>query len=620
MACHLFAHHLEVPSIALLLVGGFLLGPDVSGVIRPESLGPALDIVVGVSVAVILFEGGLNLNIVRLRNEAVVLRKLVTWGLLITGVGGTLTAVWIMDWDWQAAAPFGAIVVVTGPTVITPLMRRIKVDRNLSTILEGEGVFLDAIGAILAVVVVQIILTTTTREAAFGLLGLPQRLLLGLGLGLAGGMAIGTLLRREWIVPRGLENILTLSLVLVLFEVSEVILEETGIMTVAVAGIVVGNMETRIGDELKEFKEQLTILLIGLLFILLAADIRIADMVALGWPGLLTVGILILIVRPLGVGISTAGSNLSTRQRLFLCWIAPRGIVAAAVASQFADWFAEAGVQGAGQLQALVFLVIAITVMIQGGMAGVVADALGVRRSKEMGYALVGANPVGRALARALRAAGEPVVLVDSSASESQAAERAGLQVVFGNAAEERTLRRAELDLRRGLITVTENEAVNLLVANRAARLFRLPPVAVALNRRYGEVEIGQVHEEGSEVLFGEPVDLEFWNHELLHGSVDISAWEYRGEGPREALPEFTQSGDRSSRSVRLLPLVRSRGGTAGPVTDRCIFRPGDVVYYAYRYRDAAEIGRWLVEHGWRPAVQDETSSDEDENVSGPGP
>ena len=455
------------------------------------------------------------------------------------------------------------------------------------------------------------VLTSTATEAATGMLGLLSRLLIGGSVGVVGGLMLGWLLRQRRAVPEGLENVFTLSLVLVLFEVSESLMAETGIVAAALAGIVVGNMGTRVQDELKEFKEQLTILLIGLLFVLLAATVELEDVMALGWGGIATVAVLMLVVRPLNVVASTTGSELTVRERLFLAWVAPRGIVAAAVASLFAGWLEAEGVPGGSELQALVFLVIAATVVIQGGLAGVVADLLGVRRDADRGYAIVGANPIGRVLARALIAAGEPTVLVDSSAPESQAAEKEGLNVVFGNAAEERTLLRAELETRRGLVAVTRNQAVNTLVATRTADRFHPTHLSVALNRRQREIETAQVHEIGGEVLFGEPVDLEFWNHELLHGSVDVSAWEYRGEPSDQALPGSAQTGGLSGRSVKLLPLIRIRGDVVTPVTDRCIFRPGDRVYYAWTYREGAGAGEWLARHGWRPAVEGRTEEEE---------
>ncbi len=373
------ARHLRVPGIVLLLAAGVLLGPDVLGLVRPASLGDNLHMVVGMAVAVVLFEGGLNLQLERLREEAAVIRRLITWGVLVTGSGGAMLAHWVMGWPWEIAVLFGTLVTVTGPTVITPLLRRIRVTRSVHTIAEAEGVLIDPIGAIVAVVALEVVLETTLGGAALDLLGVPYRLGIGGAVGIAGGFFIALLLRREDWVPEGLENVFTLALVLALYEVSDAIAHETGLLAVVVAGFVVGNMETRVQQELMEFKEQLTVLLIGLLFVLLSADVRVASVAELGWPGALTVLGLMLVVRPLDVGVCTLGSELDVREKTFLSWLAPRGIVAAAVSSLFARRLAEAGVEGGEALVALVFLVIAATVLVQGGTVGLVAERLGLR-------------------------------------------------------------------------------------------------------------------------------------------------------------------------------------------------------------------------------------------------
>lgn len=595
------ARHLQVPGIVLLLLAGVVLGPEALGVVRPETLGHALEIVVGMCVAVILFEGGLNLSVDRLRREAITLRRLVTVGAVVTALGGTLAGRYIMGWPWELAVPFGTLVVVTGPTVVQPILRRVRLRPQLETILEGEAVLIDALGAVAAVVALEIVLATSIAEAATGFAGLPGRLALGAGMGLGGGLGVGMIIRRQRLVPEGLESVFVLSLVLVLFEISEAILPESGIMTAAMAGITVGNMKTGIQKELKEFKEQLTIMLLGLLFVLLAATVEIADVVALGWRGVATVLVLMLVVRPADVAISTMGSNLSLRERAFLAWLAPRGIVAAAVASLFGQWLQEAGIPGGAQLQALVFMVIAVTVLVQGGLAGVAASLLGVRRETDEGWIVVGANALGRSLAKVLRAAEEEVVLVDASASNCQLAEDEGLPVIFGNATEDRTLKRARASLRRGLVAVTTNEAVNLIVAATAQDEFGVPSVSVALNRRMREIRGDRVEKLGVGVLFGEYADLEFWNHEFLHGNIDLGCWrlEESGDGADGAL-----SGLISQSRVHLLPMVLVRGGEAHPVENRVEFEPGDHVYFAWPYRGGERAGRWLEERGWRPAVE----------------
>ena len=590
IAAQSVARHLQVPGIVLLLGVGVLLGPDVANLVRPESLGHGLDEIVGLAVAVILFEGGLNLRWQRLRAEASTIRRLITIGGAITAAGGAAAAILFMGWNWRAAVLFGAIVTVTGPTVITPLFRRVRVNRNLQTILEAEAVLIDPIGAVLAVVILEFVLAATTASAAVSLLGLPIRLLAGAALGVAGGILLGLVLRSERIVPEGYENIFTLAMVLALFEVSNAILPESGIMAAAAAGLVVGNMRTRVQTELREFKEQLTVLLVGLLFVLLAADVRVVEVLSLGWPGVLTVLALMLIVRPADVAVSALRSDLTVKDRLFLSWIAPRGIVAAAIASLFARRLSELGIEGGSDLLGLVFLVIAGTVVVQGGTAGIVASWLGVRRPQH-GWAILGANALGRALAWSLERGDEPVVMIDRNASVAQAAESEGHRVVYGDASQERVLLQADVESRRGFLAVTPTEGLNLLLARRAVEMTRVPATYVAIDSRTQGVTRAQVEETGYRILFGRETDLENWIHRFIRGAR-VERWRLEGgDGTAELGPQ-------------ILPLALERNGKARPVDERTTFEPGDVLCLALA--GGEEDRTRLREDGWAP-VEAET-------------
>lgn len=381
MLTQVLARKVQVPELMLLLAVGVLLGPEVAGLIRPQSLDFALDYVVGMSVAVVLFEGGLNLNLDRLRREQVIVRRLITIGALVTAMGGSLLAHYVMKWDLRLSLLFGTLVVVTGPTVVTPLVRRISVRPKLRGILEAEGVLLDPIGAIGAVVALEFVMATYSAGTAAGtdaLFGLSTTVVAGIVLGAIGGLGMGLLLRDDALLPTGLENVTILALVLVLFEVSEAIRPESGIMAATVAGIVVGNMNSHVEEELKHFKEQLTVMLLGLLFVLLAGTVELEAIVGLGWRGAATVGALMVIVRPVSVWLCSLGTGLDRREKLLLGWISPRGIIAAAVAALVARTLPGSGAQGAA-FQALVFSVIAVTVTLQGGTARWVVERLGLR-------------------------------------------------------------------------------------------------------------------------------------------------------------------------------------------------------------------------------------------------
>ena len=284
-------------------------------------------------IAIILFEGGLNLQWSRLKRQEAVIRGLITVGALLTLVGATLSAGLVLGWRWDLSLLFGSLVIVTGPTVVAPLLRDMRLQPRLRTILEAEGVFIDPVGVLLAAALLQIVLTPAPETLAAE----AQLVAASLGFGVVGGIVAGLVLvaalRYGLIVASGYEHIFTLAAVVLLFEACGAVVPESGLMAVTVTGVVVGNFKTRVGEELREFKDRLTVMLVGLLFVLLAADVSVADLRALGRPGLIVVAGLVAVVRPLSVWFATMGSKLSGRERMFIAAVAPRGIVAAAVAS-----------------------------------------------------------------------------------------------------------------------------------------------------------------------------------------------------------------------------------------------------------------------------------------------
>lgn len=598
IAAQALAIHLKIPGIVVLLATGVLLGPDALGIVRPELLGDALHSLVGFAVAVILFEGGMNLDLQRLRRSAAVIQRLVTVGALITAGGGALSAYLILGWSPSLSILFGTLVVVTGPTVITPLLRRIRVRTRVATVLEAEGVLIDAIGAVIAVVA----LTVATSPAANfhdAAAALVQRYGMGLLVGGAVGLLIAALLRLPLVVPEGLENVLTLSLVLAGYQTSHALVEESGIVCVVVAGLVVGNVRSEALRDLREFKEQLTVLLIGMLFVLLAADVRLVEIRALLWPGLLVVGCLMFVVRPIQVLVCTSGSELDWRERLFIGWLAPRGIVAAAVASLFADSLGEAGIPGGGELRALVFLVIATTIAVQGTTGPLLASWLGLRRPLDRGYVLLGASPVGLALGRILRDHGEEVIFLDANPAAARAAQEAGFRVLFGNALDDRLLARAELDGRAGALALTPNEGVNLLFGQKARKEFRLRRVALAARSRSGPIGIERYREAGARLLFGAPHDLEIWSQRLRRGEARVERWrlEAEADGLDPTLADAPDS--------LVLPLALDRGAQVVPFDSDCRLRAGDVLHLVRHTAGPAdaESRAWLVGRGFEPVV-----------------
>jgi NhaP-type Na+/H+ or K+/H+ antiporter len=586
MIAQITAVYLRIPGIVLLLILGVLLGPDVLGLVQPQALGVGLDHLVELAVAVILFEGALNLNLERIRREAKTIQRLITIGAVITAVGGAAAARLFIGWSWTVSLLFGTLVIVTGPTVILPLLRRIRVQRNVHTILSAEGVFIDPVGAIVAVVALEVVVAT----GVVGLVGIPYRLVVGALMGVVGGLVISIALRKK-LVPEELENVFTLSMVLAVFEISNWVIEGSGIMDTVVAGLVVGNM-TRGQRALREFKEQLTVMLVGLLFVLLAADVRLAQVAELGLNAVAIVLALMLVVRPIGVAVSTAGSGLTWRERAFIAWIGPRGIVAAAVASLFAVRLQEAGFGGGDELRALVFTVIALTVVVQGLTGGVVAKLLGVKRPLDTGYVIVGANPLGRTLGRLLAESGEDVVLIDSNAAEVARAEREGLRALFGNAYDDAMLMSVDLEGRRGFIAATTNEGVNVLLARKGREEYKVPNVYAALYEGKHGVAAEQLHDAGASVLFTRPIDVDEWNHALDAGYASLERWRFRG-GPA--------TDENAAKHLRreVLPLLLRREGRVYPVGDWLRVREGDVMTFVGRPQDWEAERERLPHEGW---------------------
>ena len=372
----------EFPGVVLLLLSGLLIGRSGLGWVEPLDLGSGLGTVVGLLVSLVLFDGGLNLRLPGDTIKATV-QRIAALRLLISLGGGLLAAHWLAGLSWSLAAVFSAIVLATGPTVVTPLVRQIRLAPPLGEVLEAEGLVLEPIGAVLALLLLELVLGNLHgwREVMLGLL---YRLGGGVLIGASVGWLLSELLRR--LKPdqlKGLPLQLSLGLLFLMYGVSEWLLPESALPASVAAGIVVGRRPGPHTAELDGLIQELAQLAITMLFPLLAADVSWAELSPLGWGGILCVLSLMLVVRPIGVGLATIGLPYKLEQRLFLGWLAPRGIVTAAVASLFAIRLEQAGILGAGRLQGLVFLTILMTVGLQGLTAQPLAQALGLVKAED---------------------------------------------------------------------------------------------------------------------------------------------------------------------------------------------------------------------------------------------
>ncbi len=593
------ARHLRIPSIVPLIAIGIVIGPDLLHWIDPRALGEGLFGIVELGVAIILFEGGMNLDLARLRREGGPIRNLVTVGALVTATGAAVAAHALMGWSWELSIIFGTLVIVTGPTVIGPLLRNTPVRPRLATVLEAEGVLIDPIGAIIAAVTLQVVVGAHTSLSP-GLQGLLLRLGFGAAAGLVFGFALAGLLRWRRVVPEGLENIASLGGALVLFAGCNALVSETGILAVVVAGTVVGNVRTRVSRDLREFQEQLTIGMIGLLFVLLAADVRLDDLFDLGGAGVATVVALILVVRPLNVWVSTLSSELELRERAFLSWIAPRGIVAAAVASLFAAVMDSAGMSGGAELRALVFLTIAVTVLLQGISAGFVARLLGVRAPGRDGVAILGADELALAVGDVLAASGARVVFFDSNPAHIRAAEERGFQAIYGNALEERTLSRARLENMYAALGLTPNDEINGIFAREAAEEFSVPETYVAINRRATRYTESRLERQGSYTLFDRPKDVERWSVRIRQEVTALHRYVFQGDAspPPEADTETNGALGGLNTDPYIL-LATERGERCRPMRVGFEPREGDVAFVLVFEPEIEDADDALAAAGW---------------------
>jgi NhaP-type Na+/H+ or K+/H+ antiporter len=445
LLCQWLAWRLKLPAILFLLLTGILAGPVLHLLDPQEMFGPLLMPLVSLAVALILFEGSLTLHLSEWREIGSVVHRLVTIGALSTWVVIAVATHWLLDFDWMLAILFGSLTLVTGPTVIVPMLRVVRPKASIANILRWEGIAIDPIGALLAVVVYSFIIASSKGNGLEeSLLTFGGVILCGSLFGVSGGWLLGTLIRRQWL-PEYLHNLAALAAVLGIFIGSNEVTNESGLLAVTLMGMWLANMKGVDVRHILHFKENLSVLLISGLFILLAARLDLNAMIGLGPLVLILLLVIQFIARPLNVLLSTAGSSLGWRERALLAWIAPRGIVAAAVSAIFAIRLHEAGHQGALLLVPLTFAVIIGTVVLQSATARPLARLLKVAEPAPSGFLIIGANGPARTLGKALQQLGSRVLLTDSSWENIRAARMEGLPTYFGNPASQHA--DAHLDL-----------------------------------------------------------------------------------------------------------------------------------------------------------------------------
>lgn len=476
------AWKLKIPAILPLILIGLFVGPistllseDGSRWIQPiwngeKGLfpGEGLFYFVSLAIGIILFEGGLTLRRGEISKVGSVIGKLISLGSAVTFIGGGVAAHYVFGLDWRISFLFSALIIVTGPTVITPILRNIPLKKDVSAVLKWEGILIDPIGALVAVLVFEFI--SVKGDAGFtkqALIEFGKILLIGFSFGIAGGYALYIAIKRKWI-PHYLLNVVALSVVLLIFVESDLFAHESGLLSVVVMGMFLGNSDLPNLKELLDFKESLSVLLISILFILLSANIGLDDLLLVyNWKTAILLAIIIFVLRPLGVFLSTAGSSLQTNEKLFISWVGPRGIVAAGIASLFGTKLVRDGVPGAEYITPLVFVVVLVTVLLNAATARFFAGLVGVFLKSSNGIVIVGASKVSRLIGTYLQKNDRHVVLVDTNRNNIERAQELGLEAINANIYSDDLTDNIELNDVGYLMAMTGNDEINKQALSR---------------------------------------------------------------------------------------------------------------------------------------------------------
>ena len=481
------AWRLKLPAILPLILIGLIVGPISTlfteggeKLIEPiwngeKGLfpGDGLYYFVSLAISIILFEGGLTLKRSEIRNVGPVITKLITLGSLVTFICAGVAAHFIFGLSWQISFLFSALIIVTGPTVITPILRNIPLKKDISAVLKWEGILIDPIGALAAVLVFEFISVgegeayTITALVEFG-----KILLFGFTFGFTFAHGLAFAIKKNFI-PHYLLNVVSLSVVLLVFVESDLFAHESGLLAVVVMGMVLGNMDLPNLKELLYFKESLSVLLISILFILLSANINISDLeLIMNWKTAALFCVIVFLIRPLGVFLSSAGSDLKFNEKIFIGWVGPRGIVAAGIASLFGSKLLAKGEPGAEYITPLVFMIVLGTVLLNATTARFFARMVGVFLKKSEGIVIIGASKVSRLIGDYLSRNNRHVVLIDNNQSNINKAKKLGLEAFSANIYSDSLSDNIELNDVGYLMALTGNSDINKYAVNKFGKQF----------------------------------------------------------------------------------------------------------------------------------------------------
>ncbi|MCJ7557499.1 MAG: cation:proton antiporter [Gammaproteobacteria bacterium] len=481
VASQWLAWRLQIPAIVLLAVAGLVAGP-ISGLVNPaEDFGDLFRPAISLCVAIILFEGGLNLSLSDLKQARTGVRRLVYLGAPLAWGFCTASAYFVGGLSLPVSMVFGAIMVVTGPTVIMPLLRQARLNRRTASYLKWEGIVNDPLGALLAVLVFQFFMYAGEGSSWLVVIkGVGMALLAGVALGGLLGWLTGAAFRRG-MVPEFLKSPVMLSAVLGVYAIADTLQNEAGLLAVTIMGMVVGNMDLPGISDMKRFKEYITVMLVSVVFVMLTADLDFALLASVNWRAVLLIMVVLFVARPIAIMLATSGSDMLFEDRILLGWIAPRGIVAAATAGLMGPRMAAAGYTDANVLLPLVFLVIFASVFLHGSSIGWLARRLGLASKERDSVLIVGASPWGIELARTLESIKVKVMVADNSWHNLRPARLAGLSVFYGEILSEFAEESVEISHIQTVLAATSNDAYNALVCTTVApeigrdKVFQLP-------------------------------------------------------------------------------------------------------------------------------------------------
>ena len=577
------AWSVRVPAILFLLLSGLLLGP-VTGLLDPDQLlGDLLFPLVSLSVAIILFEGALTLHLTELKGIGKVVRNLCSTGMVTSFAVIGAASYFLLGLDWRVAMVLGAVLVVTGPTVIAPMLNVIRPVREVDKILRWEGIVIDPIGALFAVLVFEAVRLGSQGDlVGHTLLALAKTVGVGSLIGVGAGWLTTLLIRKDWL-PVSLHKFGVLALVLVTFTLSDWLSHESGLLAVTVFGIWLANQEGLDLEEVLAFKEDLAVILISSLFILLAARLDLAQLWQLGPMVLALLCVVQFVARPLCILVSTRGSELPWRARALLAWIAPRGIVAAAVSASFAISMHEAGIEDADKLVPLVFAVIIFTVVLQSLTATPLARLLDMRQSAPNVWLLIGANSVARAIGKALADQGIPVQLSDPAWEHCKLARMSGLPCYFGNPQSEHAERHLPLTSISTVLALSPSRHNNALGVLHFAHLYGEEKVhSLRSSEHHGKANRESATFRARQNLFGADINFARLSGLLSRGGQikatrlsDTFDWDQYQEANPGAIPVFVLDAQARPRVVTgpvtplpgelLIALQPPREGATGP-------------------------------------------------------